>query len=674
MEKERKSEAGKLRQKAIEILNSKSSKPETALSEVEILELIHELEVHQIELEMQNEELMMANEEAVMAKDLYVELYDFAPNGYITLSRDGNIIKLNLSATKMLGKERSYLISNHFSIYVSDDFKTEFSKFLDKVFESQSKKSCEVTLETEDKLQIFVRIDGIISGNCDQCQLSIVDISERKQAELDLKESEEKYRNIVDNSIVGIMCSRLDGEILYANEALVNMIGFDSAQDLMKQSSILRYKYPEQRDQFLKLMKLGKRIEDIELTILTAKNEEKVVLISASLSNDIITSILIDISERKHAEESLRKSEMKYRSLIDNSSEVIFCVDQQGVYQFTNKIFASSFNKNPEDLIGKTYWDIYSKEDADKRQAITSRVFETSESSTFEIDVPLADKTLHFLGRANPIMDETGRVTLVLVNSVDITERNKAEELINQNMIELAELNQTKDRFFSIIAHDLRSPFNGFLGLTKLMAEDLPNFKLSEIQLYAQKMQHSASNLYKLLENLLDWSLVQRGVKKFHPKKYMLLPILKENLKVENEIADKKQIEILINLPADIEVFADLQMINTVLRNLISNAIKFTPRGGRIEIGAATDELNTQDGAHHVTSIYVKDNGIGMNPETLENVFKLDGNVNSLGTDGEPSTGLGLILCKEFIEKHGGKILAESEEGKGSTFFFTLPK
>ena len=223
----------------------------------------------------------------------------------------------------------------------------------------------------------------------------------------------------------------------------------------------------------------------------------------------------------------------------------------------------------------------------------------------------------------------------------------------------------------SILAHDLRSPFNGFLGLTKMMAEETSDFTLKELQNISQKMQKSANNLYKLLENLLEWSRIQRNLTEFKPQICQLEGIILKNIDVESEFAKQKNIEIIFNNITYNEVNADIPMIDTILRNLITNAIKFSKKGGRIEIGIckSTDESNPS-----ADCVFVKDNGIGMNSEILDKLFKLDENVSRPGTEKEPSTGLGLLLCKEFVEKHGGRIWAKSEEGKGSTFYFTMPK
>ena len=249
---------------------------------------------------------------------------------------------------------------------------------------------------------------------------------------------------------------------------------------------------------------------------------------------------------------------------------------------------------------------------------------------------------------------------------LDITARRQAEAEINHKNAELLKLNAEKDKFFSIIAHDLRGPFNAFLGFTKMMAEELDTLSSDQLQKIALSMRKSATNLFSLLENLLEWSRIRRGVTSFEPAVSTLLALIEESLIPVGELADKKGIEIVFDINDDCNVFADRYMLSTIMRNLVTNAIKFTPGGGKISIV-------TKPMTGHLVEISVRDNGMGMNEKMVENLFRLDEQTNRKGTEGEPTTGLGLLICKEFVEKHGGNLWAQSEEGKGSTFYFSLP-
>jgi signal transduction histidine kinase len=250
---------------------------------------------------------------------------------------------------------------------------------------------------------------------------------------------------------------------------------------------------------------------------------------------------------------------------------------------------------------------------------------------------------------------------------VDITEQMQAKAEIEHQNAELQKTNAEKDKFFSIIAHDLRSPFNGFLGITQLMAEELPSLSMAEIQNIAKLMHKSASNIYRLLNNLLEWSQIQQGAILFNPKVIQLKVVVSECIGEILELSKSKEIEIETNIHDGLIVFADENMLKSILRNLLSNAIKFTPRGGKINFAAKIC-------GNKSVEISIRDTGIGMSQILLDNLFRLDVQTSRKGTDGEPSSGLGLLLCKEFAEKNSGKLSVESEEGNGSTFYFTLPR
>jgi signal transduction histidine kinase len=285
-----------------------------------------------------------------------------------------------------------------------------------------------------------------------------------------------------------------------------------------------------------------------------------------------------------------------------------------------------------------------------------------------ELEIIRTDGTLGWIvAFGEAVYNKKGKILGLRGAAQDISQRKIAEIELTHLNEKLQTLNTTKDKFFSIIAHDLRSPFTGFLGLTQIMAEGLPSLTMSEIQEIALTMSKSATNLYRLLENLLEWSQIQNGSMPFRPEAVNLNEVLETSVGMLREAAKNKQIEMHINIPEALTIFADTNMIQTVIRNLVSNAIKYTITGGLVHVTAKTTGDNQVE-----FTIY--DTGIGMSPEILEGLFRIDVKTNRPGTDGEPSTGLGLLLCKEFVEKHGGQIWAESKEGKGSTFRFTLKK
>jgi len=240
----------------------------------------------------------------------------------------------------------------------------------------------------------------------------------------------------------------------------------------------------------------------------------------------------------------------------------------------------------------------------------------------------------------------------------DITE-NKNNEL------SLIELNATKDKIFSIIAHDLRSPLNNVFGLTELLIENVNDYGREDSQKYLKIINSSAKSTLALLDNLLNWAKSQIGQLNFMPEKIMLSKVILEVIELNNELAKAKNISLNYTPAAEIEVDTDENMLRIVLRNLISNAIKFTKSEGNITVSTFLKP-------NHI-EIIISDNGIGMNEDKCKKLFDITTNITSVGTANEKGYGLGLVLSKEFVEKLGGNIWVESEEGKGSDFKFTLP-
>jgi len=255
-----------------------------------------------------------------------------------------------------------------------------------------------------------------------------------------------------------------------------------------------------------------------------------------------------------------------------------------------------------------------------------------------------------------------------------ITKPFKAEEVkarvathlkIRQQKLKLQELNTEKNKFFSIIAHDLRGPLGGLMMLAEMMKDESFNLTPEQKRELTLNLSDSSRNIFNLLENLLQWSQMQHGHIEFNPKIFLLKDAVNECVKILQDSAKNKSIQIEIDIPNDLDVFADITMLQIIIRNLLTNAIKFTMLGGMINITAKNESTNT-------ILISVKDNGIGMNQEIVSNLFRIDTKNSRLGTEGEPSTGLGLILCKEFVETQGGRIWVKSEQNKGSEFYFTL--
>jgi two-component system sensor histidine kinase/response regulator len=375
-----------------------------------------------------------------------------------------------------------------------------------------------------------------------------------------------------------------------------------------------------------------------------------------------------DITKRKRAEEELAAEHNLLKTLIDNMPDRIYAKDKQSRFIICNNALVKRMGlSDPDDVIGKTDFDLVQHDLAAQYFANEQKIIHSGQPLiNHEESMGNISGTIRWnLTTKVPLRDAKDNIIGIIGIGRDITERKKAEEEIKLKNELLQAINAEKDKFFSIIAHDLRGPLSAFLGATQILTEEIQNMALDEIKEITVSMKESAFNIYGLLENLLEWSRLKRGMMDFNPVTFNVKQKITASIEVLKETASKKKIKINYSLPEDLTIYADSHMFETIIRNLVSNAIKFTPKSGEISVSAtATPENNVE--------IKICDTGIGMNKELINKLFLINEKTSRNGTEGELSTGLGLLLVKEFIEKHGGKISVDSEVGKGSTFSFTI--
>jgi PAS domain S-box-containing protein len=412
-----------------------------------------------------------------------------------------------------------------------------------------------------------------------------------------------------------------------------------------------------------------------EVPVMSKMKFEKVAQMLFAFANEISSKVyqnsqLIQSSnERKLTEEKLIKEQYLMRNLMDNLPDHIYFKDRESRFIRVNSTQAQMFGfKDPNNLVGKTDFDFFSEEHAKQAYDDEQAIILTGQPVIKEERETWTDRPDTWVYTTKvPLRDDEGQVVGTFGISRDITDRKQAEEEIKRKNGLLQTTNAEKDKFFSIIAHDLRSPLSAFVAATQILAEEIQTMNMEEIREITQNLKTSASNIYTLLENLLEWSRLKRGGMDFIPEKLNLKEKIESCIDVLTESARKKRIELTFSIPDEMEVFADNHMIDAIIRNLVSNSVKFTPAGGKINVAAVYSN-------NHFIEIKISDSGIGMTPELKNKLFMLNEKTSRNGTEGELSTGLGLLLCKEFIEKHNGKIWVESEVGAGSIFSFTIPE
>ncbi len=498
------------------------------------------------------------------------------------------------------------------------------------------------------------------------------DITERKEIEKALKESENRYRQLVELSPDAIIV-HTKGKIVYANDSCLQLFGAKNPEDLMNKS-ITELMLPDYIDiartqakvgskkrnsgSFLREQKFlrldGSRI-DVEITTnpIVYKNEKSIQI------------VIRDITERKIVEEELRKRQSEVITLLDSLPAFAFFKDSKSRYIIANQKFCDAMGCTKDQIMGKTDYDFLSKEIADKYLQDDLKVINSGDMLYVrEEQIYLDNKYITIGTRKVPLKDGNGKVFGLIGIGFDITERKEAEEAIKKYSKELEELNNTKDKFFSIISHDLRSPFQGLLGISGLMVEEYENLSQEEVKLFINNINNAAKNLFNLIENLLQWSRIQRGKFEVNPEKIELNYEVSYNINLLQRNAVNKNIEIINKTPENVYIKSDVNIFNSTIQNLISNAIKFTKPGGKIIISSVTK----QDTAE----LTVEDTGVGIPKEEVDKLFRIDTQHSTLGTEKESGTGLGLIICKELIEKQGGKIWVKSKLGEGTAFTVTF--
>jgi PAS domain S-box-containing protein len=370
--------------------------------------------------------------------------------------------------------------------------------------------------------------------------------------------------------------------------------------------------------------------------------------------------------------QELQKSEEKFRIITENSSDIIWHLDSNFLLTYISPADERIRGFKKEEVIGKSLFSILKPagiemlKEANKQRRINLSKGIRSAPVIYELEQLCKDGSWVWVeATATAFYDTDGKISGYHGVSREISKRKKAEMLLKERESQLRELNSTKDKLFSIIAHDLRSPFNAILGLSELLIKNIKDIEVAKSEKYLEIINSSAQNTLVLLDNLLDWAKAQTGEKYYNPEKTNLSAIISEILGVSKSIAKIKNISLNCIQTDDVEVYGDVNMLNTILRNLISNAIKYSHSNGEIAISAVRNKNNIE--------ITVSDNGVGMSEEARNKLFEIDANITTIGTANEKGSGLGLILCKEFVEKHGGEIWVKSELGKGSSFLFSLP-
>ncbi len=505
----------------------------------------------------------------------------------------------------------------------------------------------------------------------------------------------EEYKNFLDQSKKSVFVLDKDLCFKFANKTFLKLAGYKLDELISTKLETILLDESGILTRLESLLQGAKEKSDSFRLKLKKKNETQITLdfYVKPIQNINSPGLLFELAEEKQVPEVVKTvaEKVDYLSLFNNAPYGI-AVLSDGNFEYFNPEFSDITGYSVSEIPTLEKWFEVVFPDPKYRE-IVKGIWETDFSKekivrTFSIKCKNGEvKQLDFrTSRLNNkkqiffVLDVTDQrktqealnryLEKVRESKADIEEKNEELKKLNIELSKseekLKKLNEDKDKFFSILAHDLRTPFNALLGLSQFVAQEFNELSSEEVIKIINDINSAGQNLFRLLENLLSWSRLTSGRADFNPENIDLYELTLQSVMLLKPSAEKKEIRLINSVQKGSMVFVDEVMIESVIENLITNAIKFTPRGGKIEVAANESDEN------YVVS--VSDSGIGISKENLKKLFRMDVHFTEYGTEKEKGSGLGLLLCKEHVEKNGGKIWVESEEGKGSTFYFTVPK
>ncbi|HEX7356636.1 MAG TPA: PAS domain-containing sensor histidine kinase, partial [Ignavibacteriaceae bacterium] len=595
------------------------------------------------------------------------------------IDKDGQILFINNTFQKVLGYNEEELLSKSFYDLIETAF-LKNNNFDFKNFDGNEIITIDLPLTNKSKNSNLFHCTFHTSkdnqGNTQFFSCFLSESNEQKQSSFE----KDLYYSLVNSALDGIALG-CEGRIIIANTAFAKIFGYTNTEDLINKELIElasnddiikfaeyfrlleRKKVIPSKFDFLGKKKDGSNIHT-ELSIGTFDSENK----------NYVVMIARDVTERIRTQRAIRESEEKYRNITENIDDFLFTFERIGLalrpifctssiqkvtgytqteFLTDSKLFLKAIHPSDFALI--------------KPKLISLMKSRIQLSGEFEFRIINKQANIVWVrAKINLVRSGTGRIQKIFGLVSDITFRKRAEEELKKSTQNLIKLNETKDRFISIISHDLRTPFSSILGFADLLAND-DELTEDERKQYVKYIQESSRSMLALVNSLLDWTRLQTGRIKFEPQKIDVSKIVTDSINALSGSAIQKGIEVLSNINHPLYLFVDKSLIIQVFNNLISNAIKFTNRGGLISI--SNESVTTS----RFVKFIVKDSGVGIKADDLSKLFSVDAKFTSEGTAGEKGSGLGLSLVKEIIEKHGGTISVESEYGKGTEFIFTLP-
>lgn len=594
------------------------------------------------------------------------------PIAYMEWDLESKVVEWNGAAEKIFGYSKSEATGARVDKLLMTDYEKSEGAYVAKqliqnpeglnyVAQNKTKSGDEIVCEW------YLRLVRSETGESIGVIALARDITKRAALEEEVRRSREWFKWLFEKAPDAYYLNDLKGNFIDGNEAAENLLGYKREELIGKNFAkvdILPRKSLPKALKILSKHAFGVRTGPDEFDLRRKDGSLVSVEITAAPfkidDKRFVLGIARDITEKIESKKLLAQREELLSTLMQTIPIPIFYKDLELRFIDGNEAFFEFFELEPSDIIGRTVFDIWDHDNASEFNKADQKALNEKSLQIDEYDFIDAFGVRRYLIDYKTVYyDEESQPAGLIGAVVDVSDQKEMQKELKRTLAE-------KDKFISIIAHDLRSPISGFLGLTNILSTEFRNLSVKELTDISRALCDSAGSIYKLLENLLEWSRIKRGVFDFEPKAFFLKEVVFKALDLIKPAAEVKKITI-VDETEDIKVFADERAVSGTLRNLLSNAVKFSNEGGFIT-------LITDNYSENIVKISVIDSGIGMSPETVDTLFRIDRHDSQEGTRGEKGTGLGLILAKELIEMNGGEIFVESEEGKGSTFAFTVAK
>ncbi|MGB4400125.1 MAG: PAS domain-containing sensor histidine kinase [Daejeonella sp.] len=627
---------------------------------------IQELKIRSIQLKDSEEKYKSILENSLTAQFL------IQPDGYILEANQAALDMFGYTIDEMRTLGRSGIMDTadpKFASYIKEREKNGFAK-------------AELTGIRKNGERFPHEISSVSfrdSNGVQRTSVSMVDITERKKAEEKqknvesaLREERELLRTLIDNIPTSIFVKDLQSRKVLVNKAECEFMRVKEPSELLGKDNfeLLPLDFANQAFAEDKVVfETGNAIIDSEMTVTWKDGTTRSILCSKIplYDNGKISGLLgitHDITKIREAETALLESERKYRRIFENIQDVFYQTDQYGIVTEVSPSIERHFGYTRDEVLGRAVTDFYYSK-VDREQLL-----ETLNNNRIVTDFQVCLKTKAGEKRYSSVnaqlLTRNGEVIGIEGSMRDVTERKLQEDSLKLLNDDLNTLNEQKNKLLSVIAHDLRNPISGCVALLEIVFMDVENTSKEELVEYMEMMQKGVLNAHELLEDLLEWARIQ-----FHSVDFIPYQIddlageVRHTLKKTAPIAEAKQVELTQEIEEGMPMMADRHMLASIIRNLVTNAIKFSNKDGKVKVSAS----RTADGILFT----VADNGIGIAPSDIGKLFSDETGFTSYGTLGEKGTGMGLGLCRNFVEKHSGKIWVESTQGVGSKFYFNIP-